>query len=75
MNEEDISHHKQWTEEVLQEAGERGRAYSNRFLIGSYDTGISDMSIEPLQFFCTPRFSLAFTAALYPVFAPSEATP
>jgi len=70
-----VSYHKQWTEEVLQEAGERGRAYRNRFLIGSYDTDISDMRVEPLEFFCTPRFSQPFTDTPYPVFALSERTP
>src|SRR5207248_975929 len=60
MDEEYIATHKQWTEEVLQEAGERGRTYSNRFLIGSYDPGISDMSVTPQQFFCTSRFFTPF---------------
>ena len=60
MDTEYIASHKKWTEEVLQQAGARGRAYSNRFLIGAYDTGITDMSITPVQFFCTPRFLTPF---------------
>ncbi len=75
MDEEYVSYHTKWTEEVLAERGEKGRAYGNRFLIGSYDTGISDMSVEPLQFFCTPRFYQPFTDTPYPVFAPPEQTP
>lgn len=63
-----VSHHKQWTEEVLQEQGGRGQALSNRFFIGSYDTGISDMRTEPLQFFCTPRFYTPFHDAPHPLF-------
>ncbi len=68
VNEEYVFHHKKWTEEVLQAAGERGRGYSNRFLIGAYDTGISDMSLSPEQFFCTPRFSIPFYDAPQAVF-------
>ena len=58
-----VPSHKRWTEEVLAERGERGRAYSSRFIIGSYDTGISDMSIAPQQFFCEPRFFTPFQNA------------
>ena len=75
MHEAYVVHHKQWTEEVLAEAGERGRAYGNHFLIGSYDTGIADMRVEPLEFFCTPRFSQPFTDTPFPVFPLSERTP
>jgi len=60
MNEEYVLHHEKWTEEVLQEAGARGREYSSRFIIGAYDTRISDMSMSPEQFFCTPRFYAPF---------------
>ena len=55
--------HKKWTEEVLAAQGERGRAYSSRFIIGSFDTGISDMSVTPQQFFCDPRFFIPFNEA------------
>jgi Replication-relaxation len=75
MDEEYVSYHTQWTEEVLAERGEKGRGYGSRFMIGSYDSGISDMSTAPLQFFCAPRFSIPFTDTLYPVFAPPETTP
>src|SRR5260221_8834187 len=63
-----IAYHKQWTEEVLAERGDRGRAYSNRFLIGAYDTGISDMTLLPEQFFCAPRFSIPFLSTPHSVF-------
>jgi hypothetical protein len=56
MSDEYAAQHKRWTEEVLQEKGERGRAYSNRFLIGAYDPGISDNTVMPQDFFCTSRF-------------------
>ncbi len=63
-----IAYHKQWTEEVLAERGDRGRAYGNRFLIGAYDTGISDMTLLPEQFFCAPRFSIPFLSTPHAVF-------
>jgi len=63
-----VAYHKAWTEEVLAEAGEKGRSYSNRFLIGAYDKGINDMSMPPDQFFCTPRFYAPFQDVAYPVF-------
>ena len=68
MDTEYIAYHKQWTEEVLAERGDRGRAYSNRFLIGVYDTGISDMTLLPEQYFCTPRFSTPFQSTPRSVF-------
>lgn len=61
-------HCKKWTEEVLAERGERGRAYTNRFTIGAYDTGISDMSIEPLQFFCMQHFYTPFRDSPHALF-------
>jgi len=60
MDAQYAAYHKQWTEEVLVEQGAKGQAFSNRFLIGSYDTGISDMNVTPEQFFCTPRFYIPF---------------
>ncbi len=69
MGEEYVTSHKQWTEEVLQAEGTRGRAYSSRFLIGSFDTGISDMSVSPAQFFCTPRFFVPFQSVAQAVFS------
>ena len=68
MDEEYIAYHKQWTEEVLQQQGDKGKGYSNRFLIGSYDTGIADNTTQPLKFFCTPRFFVPFTDTTYPLF-------
>ena len=69
MDAEYVAYHKQWTEEVLTERGDKGREYSNRFTIGAYDTGISDMTMPPLQFFCTPRFSTPFRDAPHTVFS------
>ena len=63
-----IASHKQWTEEVLAEREARGRDYSNRFLFGAYDPGISDMSMSPEQFFCMPRFYMPLQAAPHAVF-------
>ena len=68
MDTEYVLPHKKWTEEVLQESGNRGREYSSRFIIGAYDTGISDMSVEPLQFFSTSRFYTPFHDAPRSVF-------
>jgi len=68
MDAEYIAYHKHWTEEVLAERGDRGRAYGNRFLIGAYDTGISDMTLPPEQFFCAPRFSTPFQSTPRSVF-------
>jgi hypothetical protein len=68
MDEAFIASHKQWTEEVLQEAGEKGKGYSNRFLIGVYDTGISDNTLQPLKFFCTDRFHVPFSETTHPLF-------
>lgn len=68
MADEYVAYHKQWTEEVLAERGNRGKAYGNRFLIGAYDTGIADNTLPPGQFFCTPRFYTPFHDAPYAVF-------
>jgi len=68
MDEEYIALHKQWTEEVLQQAGEKGKRYSNRFLIGSYDKGIADNTMQPLKFFCTDRFFVPQSGTTTPLF-------
>jgi hypothetical protein len=68
MDAEYVLHHKQWTEEVLAEAGAKGHTFSNRFIIGSYDPGISDMTTPPAQFFCTPRFHTPFHDTPHAVF-------
>jgi len=68
MDEEYVSYHKQWTEGVLQERGGKGRAFSNHFLIGVYDTGISDNTVTPVQFFCSPRFFTPFEDTPRPAF-------
>ena len=69
MADEYVAYHKQWTEEVLTERGDKGREYSNRFVIGAYDNGIADMSVSPAQFFCTPRFYTPFRDAPHAVFS------
>src|SRR5260370_40361921 len=66
MDKEYVFYHKQCAEEVLPEAADRGRAYSNRFLLGAYDTGISDMTLPPEQFFCTPRFYTPYRDVAHP---------
>jgi hypothetical protein len=58
-----VPYHKRWTEEVLQESGAKGREHSSRFIIGCYDTGISDMSVTPQQFFCDARYFTPFQNA------------
>jgi len=68
MDEEYIALHKEWTEEVLQQAGDRGKRYSNRFLIGSYDKGIADNTMQPLKFFCTDRFFVPQSGTTTPLF-------
>ena len=68
MDTEYVAYHKEWTEEVLTEAGDRGLGYGNRFLVGAFDTGISDMTMPPQQFFCTPRFYTPFHDAPHAVF-------
>jgi hypothetical protein len=68
IGEEYVLPHKQWTEEVLQEAEFKGRDYSSRFLIGAYDPGIRDNTLSPAQFFCTPRFSTPFLATPHALF-------
>jgi hypothetical protein len=72
MATEYVASHKQWTEEVLHAAGGRGRGYRTRFLIGSYDPGISDMTIPPEQFFSTPRFAMPFQRTPRSVFGTYE---
>jgi hypothetical protein len=64
MDEAYVDYHKIWTEEVLAEAGGRGRGYSNRFLIGAYDPSIADMTTSPVDFFCSPTFTSLFKKRL-----------
>lgn len=61
MSEEYAIYHKQWTEEGVISVGDKRQDYASRFIIGTYETGISDMTVSPTQFFCTPRFVTPFT--------------
>ncbi len=55
MDTQYVASHKQWTEEVLRREGDRGRAYGDRFHIGSYVNTVSET-----EFFLTPRFAIPF---------------
>jgi hypothetical protein len=68
MDADAVPHIQHWTQEVLTEYKDKGRAYSSRFLIGAYDPGISDMTMPPEQFFCTPRFATPFQSTPHAVF-------